>query len=84
MLELRVAEWLAREAKLDDPTLIWDVVFEATAGRAWSDITIESFGCFVKFRYGDEGKSVYMDEGDAVRFLNDIWAAQTTGDRPDA
>lgn len=82
-LERTVAEWLAREAKLDDPSLISNVVFEASEGRAWSEITIENFSCFVRFDYGDESKSIYMDESDAVRFLNEVWKAPNTEREPE-
>lgn len=53
MLELRVATWLAKQAKVEDPSLVTDVVFEASEGRAWSDITVEPFSCFVKFQYDE-------------------------------
>lgn len=77
----RIAVFLAERAKLDDPSLIRDVRMEASEGRVWSEITMESFGCFVKFRYGDEEKTDYWDEEDAVKFLNVVWDSNTGTER---
>ena len=76
----RIAAFLAERGNLD-PSLISDVRMEASEGRAWSEITVESFGCFVKFKYGDEEKTDYWNEEDAVKFLNIVWAAQSQDTR---
>lgn len=69
-----VIAWLAKERELD-AALISHVSFEASEGRAWSEITVEDFSCFVKFTYNGDPQSHYLDEGDVVRMLNEAYPA---------
>jgi hypothetical protein len=70
----RIASFLAERLGLV-PEFISDVRMEASESLSWSEITHESFGCFVKFTYDGEERNDYWDEDDAVKFLNTVWAS---------
>ena len=78
----RIAAFLAERKSLADPSLISDIRMEASEGRAWSEITVDSFGCSVRFKYGTEEMVDWWDEEDAVAFLNRVWAASNQDDAP--
>ena len=52
-----------------DEVVAWD--WRATPARAWSEVTIEEFDCYVKVTLADgTAKPLYMNEGETCEFLN--------------
>lgn len=77
--EQTVFAWLgAKEGR--DPALYSDLRMEASATHAWSEVTVDEFACEMTFAYdGEQGGYRYMNEAEAVEFLNEVWKVSNTG-----